>query len=251
MSYQQEPPSSGTPLITLFDIVGNSSLPWCPNVWRVRFILNYKRLSYHTIWVEIQDVEATLRAMGAAPSCVRSDGTPLYTLPAIVDAKHNLKPISNANDIAEYLESAYPARPVFPTGSRALQALFVHYIREVFMKPLLPIMILIPLTHQRVPECSPEHCLGTMRSGPHREHAWALVKDQFDRLAAILDKNVGDGDGICCFGDELSYADFVLCSILVWIEQMAPLDGWVRVREWNGGRWTRLRERCSDYVNVL
>ena len=78
-----------------------------------------------------------------------------------------------------------------------------------------------------------------------------MVKEQFDFLSGILDKNVGDGDGIVAMGHHVTYADFALCSVLLWIEQMAAHDGWARVREWNGGRWVRLREKCKDYMDVL
>jgi glutathione S-transferase len=77
------------------------------------------------------------------------------------------------------------------------------------------------------------------------------VKEQFDFLAIVLDKNGGDGDGMVAQGHHLSYADFALCSLLLWIEQMAPQDGWVRIRAWNGGRWARLRQRCQDYMDIL
>lgn len=86
---------------------------------------------------------------------------------------------------------------------------------------------------------------------PPDEYAWQLVRQQFDFLALILDKNVGDGDGVVAQGHHISYADFTLCSVLLWIEQMAPHDGWVRVRDWHGGRWARLRERCQDYMDVF
>lgn len=230
-----------------------------------RFILNYKRLRYRTVWVEFPDVESTLRSIGAPPSAVRSDGRPIYTLPVIVDPTRNpMTPeiISNTNNIAEYLESTYPSRPVFPPGSRAMQTLFVHYIQEVFVKPLLPIMV--PLSHQRLPERSQSHfrmnpsmaapgfphAPQTLPPGPQREQAWIAVSEQFDFLATILGKNTGDGgDGIVAMGQNVSYADFALCSVLIWIERMAPHDGWSRVRTWNGGRWSRLWERCKAYMD--
>ncbi|KAG6852921.1 hypothetical protein C0991_008151, partial [Blastosporella zonata] len=216
------------------------------------FVLNYKRLRYRTTWVEFSDVEATMRSIGAPPSSIRSDGRPIYTLPVIVDPTHNaMKPeiISNTNHIAEYLEAAYPARTVFPEGSRAVQTLFVHYIQEVFAKPLLPIMV--PISHHQLQlrRGSPvTHPLGYL-SGPQREQAWQAVKDQFDFLAMILDKNAGDGDGTVTMGRDVSYADFALCSVLIWIERMAAHDGWARVRTWNNGRWHRLWERCRDYMD--
>lgn len=187
------------------------------------FILNYKRLPYGTVWVEFSDVEATLRMIGAPPTSKRSDGRPVYTLPVIVDPSWSQNAptiLSNANVIAEYLESAYPARPIFPEGSRALQTLFVHYIQDIFVKPLLP--ILVPLTHQRLPERSQAHFRHgcghtpstTTLAGPQHEQAWAAVKEQFNFLATILDKNNSDGSSVVAMGRDVSYADFALCSVL-------------------------------------
>ena len=187
-------------------------------LWTIRFILNYKRLHYRTIWIEYPDLEGTLRAIGAPPALVKN-GRPTYALPVIVDPLRSVSSpaiLSNANAIAEYLETTYPARPVYPEGSRALQSLFVHFIQEVFAKPLLP--ILVPLSHQRLSERSQAHVGGApppQLAGPQREQAWLAVKDQFDFLARILDKNAQpDGNGIVAMGHEVSYADFALCSVL-------------------------------------
>lgn len=132
------------------------------------------------------------------------------------------------------------------------------------MKPLLPIMV--PLSHQQLPERSQTHFrsrggggggpgphggtgVAAYSSGQQREQAWMAVKEQFDFLATILDKNGSDGDGTVAMGRDVSYADFALCSVLIWIERMAAHDGWARVRTWNGGRWHRLWERCKEYMD--
>lgn len=226
-------------------------------------VLNYKRLPYRTVWVELPDVETTLRAINAPPSSYRSDGRPVYSLPVIEDpSRSQNRPVilSHPNKIAEHLETTYPARPLFPDGSRALQSLFVHYIQEFFAKPLLP--ILVPLSHQRLPERSQSHFRSsrsavpvpaTVVSGSQLEQYWWVVKQQFDFMASMLDKNSGPdaaGDGVVAMGHEITYADFALCSVLIWIEQVAPHDGWARVRQWNGGRWSRLWERCREYMDV-
>ncbi|KAJ4488493.1 hypothetical protein J3R30DRAFT_3436170 [Lentinula aciculospora] len=233
---------SPSSMITLYDTNvqhGYSSQPWAPNIWRVRFILNYKRLPYKTIWVELADVEATLRSIGAPPSVVRSDGRHVYTLPALVDptsTPYTPVMLSNTNNISEYLESTYPSPPVFPAGSRALQSLFVHYIQEIFAKPLLPIMV--PISHQQLSDRSQRHLRNHPSSlyvaynpqgyssshplppGPQREQAWLAVKEQFDFIDTIMAKNTGDGDGIVVMGRGVSYADFALCSVLLWIGEL-------------------------------
>ncbi|KAJ6464686.1 hypothetical protein DFH09DRAFT_1488587 [Mycena vulgaris] len=238
-------PSRSTPMITLYDSPGTRAQTWVPNIWRIRFILNYKRLRYNTVWIEFPDVEATLRGIGAPPSAkTRGRKADLHPPPPP-------QILSNTNNIAEYLEACYPARPVFPEGSRALQTLFVHYIQEVFAKPLLPIMV--PLTHDRLPERTQSHFHGNLaRDDAHaRLRAPPPTRPAASSLTSSRSswtRNVGDGasDGIVAQGCNVSYADFALCSMLLWIEQMAPHDGWSRIRDWNGGRWVKLRHRCKD-----
>ncbi|EEB92860.1 hypothetical protein MPER_08568 [Moniliophthora perniciosa FA553] len=183
--------SSRHPTVTLYDIPGSSPQPWAPNIWRIRFILNYKRIKYSTVWVEFPDVEAELRAIGAPPSSVRSDGRPVYTLPVLVDPGRNPSApviLSNTNNICEYLEATYPSRPVFPVGSRAVQTLFVHYIQEVAARITYVRKLLLGYP-------------GSLPPGPQREQAWLAAKEQFDFLALVLAKNTGDGDGtVCSFG---------------------------------------------------
>ncbi|KAH9950800.1 hypothetical protein B0H21DRAFT_460669 [Amylocystis lapponica] len=249
------------PLITLYDVRSTMPQPWAPSIWRIRFILNYKRLHYRTTWIDFSEVEPTLRSLNAPPTSYRSNGNPVYTLPVIVDPTRSMTApvvLCNVNIIAEYLESTYPARPVFPEGTRALQSLFVHYIQEVFVKPLLP--ILVPLTHQSLPERSQAHFRGLVPprppsaqlAGSQRDQAWRAVKDQFDFLAGILDKNSGaDGNGVVAMGHDVSYADFALCSVLIWIERVSPHDGWARIRQWNGERWVRLWDKCKEYMDVF
>ncbi|KAI0037181.1 hypothetical protein K488DRAFT_75508 [Vararia minispora EC-137] len=245
--------------ILLYDAPSAAPEAWAPNIWRIRFILNYKRLPYRTVWVEFHDVERASRSVKAPPTSMSRDGRPVYTLPILVDPALSVSgPIvlTNPNIIAEYLETTYPARPVFPSASRALQSVFAQYLSDVVLKPLLVIMV--PLTYARLPPQAQAYFRGSpgmpayMTTVPQREQAWAAVRDRFDQLATMLDKNRGpDGDGVVAMGRALSYADFTICSVLVWIERVSPEDGWVRVRQWSGGRWARLWDRCSSYMEVL
>ncbi|KAH8107297.1 hypothetical protein DFH11DRAFT_933583 [Phellopilus nigrolimitatus] len=249
-----------SPYITLYDTPSSQSNGWAPSMWRIRLILNYKRLPYRTLWVEFPDLDRTMRSIGAPATSKRSDGRPVYTLPVIVDPirspRHPVV-LSNPSVISEYLEINYPARPLFPEGSKALQTLFVHYLHEVFSRPLLPIMI--PLSAQKLPERSQAHFFAPGQKptepyppGPQREQAWLAVRENFDFLASVLDKNSGDdGDGVLVSGRDLTYADLALCAIILWIEKVSPQDGWPRVKSWNGGRWTRLMERCREYMDVV
>ncbi|KAH9849323.1 hypothetical protein C2E23DRAFT_386643 [Lenzites betulinus] len=244
--------------LTIYDINSTVFQAWAPQIWRIRFILNFKKLPHRTIWIELPDVEDVLHALGAPPT-KQSDGRAVYTLPVIVDtfaSESTPVVLSNADIIADYLEATYPTRPIFPEGSHAMQALFAHYVQEVFVQPLLP--ILIPLTYQRLGERSQSRLgMGGLSpagsrppSPPTPEEMWTAVKEQLDFLAGILDKNQSDETSTVAMGQDVTYADFALCSVLVWVEKVSPHDCWARIRDWNGGRWARLHSRCRDYMDV-
>ena len=197
-----------------------------------------------------------MRSIGAPAASRTSDGRAVYTLPVIVDPTINPhKPtiLSNPSVISEYLEITYPARPLFPEGSKALQTMFVHYLHEVFSRPLLQIMV--PLSASRLPERSANHFFPPgqrpLLTGPQREQALTTVRDNFSFLSSVLDKNNDDGDGTVACGYDLTYADMALASILIWIERVSPHEVWPHVRSWNHGRWLRLLERCRKYMDVL
>ena len=211
--------------------------------------MNFKRLPYRTQWIEPTEIDRVMRSLNAPPTARHPDGRALYTLPVIND-QVNGRVVSNASTIAEYLEAVYPARPLIPDGCCSLQTLFVHYLHVEFSRPLLPVMITHRSQAQFYPGLPPiEPC----PPGPHREQAWRKIRENFDFLSSILDKNKSDvgGDGDLTTGRELTYADLTLCSILIWIERVSPQEGWSRIRTWNGGRWTRLMERCREYMDLL
>lgn len=206
-----------------------------------------------------------MRSIGARASSRRPDGRSVYALPVISVPSHTpAQPVvlSGVAVIAEYLEEAYPARPVYPPGTKALQTLFVYYLMEVFAKPLLP--LLIPVSAQRLPERSQAHFFapGQQAGAPaltasQREQAWADARANFEFLAKVLDKNgteeiEGDGGrGILAYGREPTYADFALCSVLIWIETVSPQEAWPRIKAWDGGRWSRLKHALRGYMDVL
>ena len=98
-----------------------------------RDVLDYKGIPWNTAWVEYPDVEPTLKKLGATPTSTKPDGSPFYTVPVISDSIHKTDSgeptvVSDSWNIAIYLEETYPEHALFPTGSRALQALFQEYI---------------------------------------------------------------------------------------------------------------------------
>ena len=89
-----------------------------------RVVLNYKGIPYRTEWVEFPDIEPLSKKLGIKPTDHNSDGSPLYTLPAIHDPSTGVY-VADSTAIAEYLEKTYPNTPsVFPNETIGLQKAF-------------------------------------------------------------------------------------------------------------------------------
>ncbi|KAK0203379.1 hypothetical protein DFS33DRAFT_1330724 [Desarmillaria ectypa] len=121
-------------LITLYDLPTKlSDAPGTPNTWRARYSLNMKKLPYQTVYVELPDIEALAKRIGAAPTGTKRDGiTPLYTIPIIQDHATGAV-VSESAAIAEYLDITYPPGPtLIPAGTMPLQLAFRDAVSDVF-----------------------------------------------------------------------------------------------------------------------
>ena len=54
--------------IVLYDLASTQNVCFSPIVWRIRLILNYKQIPYRTVFLELPDIEPTLKALYAFPS---------------------------------------------------------------------------------------------------------------------------------------------------------------------------------------
>lgn len=107
-----------------------------------RYALNFKGLSYTTVWVEYPDIkvpensksvvdvflganapQALCIEIGAEPTAKDGEGKDLYTLPVIKDPNTG-KVVSDSNRIAAYLDEIYPEHPLVPSGTSGLQFAF-------------------------------------------------------------------------------------------------------------------------------
>ncbi|KAF8518717.1 hypothetical protein JB92DRAFT_2901346 [Gautieria morchelliformis] len=92
-----------------------------------RPVLNYKRIPYKTVWLSYPDIESTLTKLGCAAIATKPEDPTKshYTLPAIVDTGSSPPAvIIGSLAVAEYLDTKYPARPVFPKQGTAPQYTF-------------------------------------------------------------------------------------------------------------------------------
>ncbi|EGR52654.1 uncharacterized protein TRIREDRAFT_53153, partial [Trichoderma reesei QM6a] len=99
------------PEIVLYDLACVKNICFSPIVWRIRLMLNYKRIPYTTVFLEMPDIEPTLRELGLPPHDPASGNKSNYTVPAIQHLPTNSY-IMDSKTIAEFLESTYPDPPL-------------------------------------------------------------------------------------------------------------------------------------------
>ncbi|KAF8492275.1 hypothetical protein BU17DRAFT_102988 [Hysterangium stoloniferum] len=257
-------------MITLYDAASrpDSYRGWNPLPARIRYCLNFKGLSFKTVWLEYPDIESTLRSVGASPTMKWPDGRPCYTVPVIRDDSHltdNGEPtvVSDSWAIAKYLDESYPdtgSARLLPDGTMALQMLSQAYIHNTLYLGCLA-RILAPHPMQLLSETSQKYYRETRemifstsledlcpRGSVQWKEGWSNTQQIFDTIATFLDQN-GSRDEILFMGVRPSYVDFVLVSFLDTLAILLP-DQWEIVKTWNGGRWAKLRESCAYWATI-
>jgi glutathione S-transferase len=257
-------------IITLYDIVGGPArgTPFSPNTWKTRqarpqyfidiifidislarYSLNYKGLPYKVEWVDVADIEALCKRIGAKPTTVKSDGSPSYTLPVIHDPTTDTA-VSESAAIAEYLDRAYPSTPIlFPTGTFALQHAFIDACSTA-IRPGFG-----PFVNEWFTKAK-ETRLGLEPGEPNplwlnREDNWGKVRGGFNTLNGWLEKN--KSAGMFVMGDALSFADIVLVSHIDFIKRVVGEDSkeWEDLKNCHGGRWDSFVNSFEKYATVV
>ncbi|KDQ11684.1 hypothetical protein BOTBODRAFT_35114 [Botryobasidium botryosum FD-172 SS1] len=231
-----------------------------------RLVLNYKRLPYKTVWVSIHEVASTLRDLGLEPL----QGSLFeYTLPIIADPTPSGPPIivRDSMAIAQYLDKTYPdeQRLAFPSGSQALQALFLNHISSQ-RSALWPLVI--PLIPAMLNEGASQYYYESRGrlwgmpleqarpTGEKLEAAWEGVKAEFDLLDSFLEKNDVQSGGVggdFIMGNRFSFADAILVGYFILMSKVkSDEDGipWERIRGMNNGRWERMWKKCEEFMEV-
>jgi len=249
---------SAKPII-LYELASATNIPWSPNTWRARFVLNYKRIPYKTEFVSFADIESKMKSIGAKPTGTRSDtGAPLYTIPVIlVPAEDGGAPtiVEDSFAIAEYLDKKYPSPPLWPNGSHTVQSIVQDWVRRVIFPQMMNIMLpaVANILDERgaayfretrakwfgkpVEEFAPE--------GEKRDAAWKAMKDAWGQLAEILDKTGNQG---WLMGDKPVMADLSILALIIWIYRVLPANQLEEFKTWHGGRWAKLLEKAKDIL---
>ena len=138
------------PEIVLYDLACTKNICFSPTVWRIRLILNYKQIPYTTTFLEFQDIEPTLSALGIPPNPTPPTTTTAtapkrnYTVPAIHHLPTNTHLMDSA-PIAAFLETTYPSPPLAPSTPQTthIEAQLRAIAGPVLYKSLVPRELLL------------------------------------------------------------------------------------------------------------
>ncbi|KAH7915562.1 glutathione S-transferase [Hygrophoropsis aurantiaca] len=238
--------------IIFFDIPTTipGSIPTSPNTWKVRLVLNYKKLRYQTRWVESVDIEAVCKPLGIPPTTTKPNGDPKYTLPALIDNTQSTPVvISDSTPIIEYLEKTYPdhdlSRAIVPSDSRALLAAFEYQVATSITALLYPLVVMDLYSKKGTRD---QHYLRTRMEalfgipleqvqsvGHDRERLLRKLERAFNLFATSLRTSGGS----YIMGQNPCLMDFTLCGLLLMFYHASPDGIWKQAATWRKGIWVR------------
>jgi glutathione S-transferase len=223
-----------------------------------RYALNFKGIPFTTYWLETKDVQTVAPLIGGVTTVKLPNGVEMYTVPIIYDPSTK-KVITDSLPIAEYLDTTYPSLPpLIPRGTKGLIRAFDHALKKE-LRIMAP--FIIPQTINILPDVSKPYFRATREGffgkkleeippkGEEREREWGKVKEMFNVFAGCYDHEEGEGTRNWIMGENASYPEFIISAALVWIMEILGEDSveWKDIKEWNGGRWAKLRDSCSAF----
>ncbi|KAM0256280.1 hypothetical protein ACHAQJ_005045 [Trichoderma viride] len=207
---------SNEPEIVLYDLACTKDVCFSPVVWRIRLMLNYKQIPYRTIFLEMPDIEPTLKELGLPPHHPATGSKIKYTVPTIHHVPTN-KYLMDSLPIAQFLESTYPDPPV-PLNSELGDEIMLKMrssLGPVVNKSMIPreILIFSPRAAEyfrRTREALFGHRLEDLLDG--EEQRWEAADADRKSIGALIQTNRADGPFI--LGARPSLADFFIAGSL-------------------------------------
>ncbi|OAL36631.1 hypothetical protein AYO20_03963 [Fonsecaea nubica] len=240
------------PEIILYDLACTKNVCFSPAVWRVRLMLNYKRIPYQTIFVEFPDIEPTLKGLGIAPSSGTSSSSQIkYTVPAIHHVSSNTS-MMESGAIAQFLESTYPDPPVPLTSElgREIETQARAVAGKVFRASILPreVHILSPRGQEyfrrtREAPLGDHRRLEDLLDEAKEDESWAAVDDGMRAVGELMRTNRADGPFV--LGARPSYTDFFIAGSL---QNARVVDEGVFLRNMRYPGFRDVYEACVPYM---
>ncbi|CAH0024862.1 unnamed protein product [Clonostachys rhizophaga] len=207
------------PEIVLYDLACTKNVCFSPVVWRIRLMLNYKRIPYRTIFLEFPDIEPTLKELGIACHDSGSGSKHKYTVPAIYHVSTDTY-IMDSPAISKFLESTYPSPPVQLTSGlgREIELKARTTLAPAFAASVMPreINILSPRSKEyfrRTREAFIGRRLEDLCADSEKEEqAWDAIADDMRAVGELMLTNKAEGPFV--LGAHPSYTDFFITGSL-------------------------------------
>jgi glutathione S-transferase len=261
--------SSRQASVVLFDIPSEcKGKCWSPNVWVTRsaishharfslsdlivpshrLLLNHKKILHTTRWIEYPDIKPLFLELGIPPSGKNSQGEDAYTCPTIqyfpADGSSPFY-ITDSWTIATFLEERHPEPPAFPNGSLEEQTKLGLMARGAILAPLL--LPLMRNSFWTINEASrpyfretKERYLGKkmeeMCPGGELRTTLEIAKMRSEEFLKSFPSDAGP----YLYGENVTYLDFVVASIFLWLKSVAEEELWPECKQWSHGRWKQL-----------
>ncbi|KAL6902675.1 hypothetical protein GGI43DRAFT_402476 [Trichoderma evansii] len=202
--------------IVLYDLASTKNVCFSPVVWRIRMMLNYKQVPYKTVFLEMPDIEPTLKELGVPPHDPATGNTKKYTVPTIYHVPTN-KYVMDSPAVAKFIESTYPDPPLqldSELGTEIMLKLRAG-VGPTLQKSLIPreALIFSPRSEEyfRGPrEARTGHRLEEMLEG--EDEAWEALESERPAIDALMHTNKADGPFI--LGARPSLVDFFIAGII-------------------------------------
>ncbi|EHK24890.1 uncharacterized protein TRIVIDRAFT_30971 [Trichoderma virens Gv29-8] len=239
--------SNSEPQIILYDLACTKGVCFSPVVWRIRLLLNYKQISYKTVFLEMPDIGPTLKELGVAPHDPASGNRVDYTVPTIHHLATN-RYIMESKPIAEFIESTYPDPPVQLTSELGseIELKIRSLVAPTFYRSAMPreINILSPRAQEYFRssrEARFGKTLEELLEG--EEERWKAVDADRHAVGELMRTNKALGPFI--LGAQPSYSDFFIAGSL---QSVKVIDEGVFQRSVQCPGYKDIYEACLPYM---
>jgi glutathione S-transferase len=209
---------SKQPEIILYDLACTKNVCFSPVVWKIRLMLNYKKVPYNTVFLEFPDIAPTLEDFGLASHPPGSGSHANYTVPVIKHVPTGTYHMDSPA-IVKFLETTYPNPPLPLTSElgQEIETKARSAIGPAFRISITPRehLILSPRSQEYF-RAKSETLLGCkledLMNEEKEEKAWEGVKEKMKELSGLVMTNKEQGPFI--LGDCPSYTDFFIAASL-------------------------------------
>jgi len=232
--------------IVLYDLACTKNVCFSPVVWRIRMMLNYKQVPYRTIFLEFQEIELTLKALGVEPPATAKGR---YTVPTIYHVPTD-QYMMDSIPISQFIESTYltPAVPLTSKLGREIEEKARSVGGTTFRRSVMPreIRILSPAAadfFRRSREAALGHPLEDLLDNDKEEQSWKDIDGAMRAVSDLMQTNKADGPFI--LGARPSYTDFFIAGSL---HSASVIDEGVFERNVKYEGFKQIYQACLPYM---